>query len=121
MNLMNYAAIVFACSGLIGLIMSLIGTCQQDFSLCKYSTWYSSAASGFLIGLGLLVFFNQAYIVAKADYENINKPAEKVYVNRCWTILGQEYCGKFHYENNNFKMDCDETGRCDIGLNNTKE
>lgn len=114
---MNIAVIIFACLGLSGLIMIMIGVSKQNFSLCRYATWFSSAASGFLIGLGALIFFNQAYIVDKYDYEKINKPAEKVYVNRCWTILGQEFCGKFHYEKDNFKMDCDETGRCDIGLN----
>ena len=109
--------IIFAIIGVIGLVMKIVGVAKQKFDLCQYATWFSSAASGFLIGLGVLIFFNQAYIVDKYDYEKINKPAEKVYVNRCWTILGQEFCGKFHYENNNFKMDCDENGRCDIGLN----
>ena len=117
MNFIGIAVVVFSCIGLIGFILNIIGTSTQNPTLCQYATWGSSAASGFLIGLGFLVLFNQAYVVAKADYEKNNKPAEKVYVNRCWTILGQEYCGKFHYENNNFKMDCDETGRCDIGLN----
>lgn len=117
MNIMCIFAVVFACIGLTGLIMSMIGVGKHNFELCQYATWFSSAASGFLIGLGGLIFFNFAYIVDKLDYEKINKPAEKVYVNRCWTILGQEFCGKFHYEKDNFKMDCDETGRCDIGLN----
>lgn len=117
MDIMCIAAIIFACLGLIGLIMSMIGTREHNISLCQYANWFYSAASGFLIGLGGLILFNQVYIVDKYDYdEKINKPAEKVYAHRCWTILGQEYCGKFHYENDNFKMDCDETGRCDIGL-----
>lgn len=116
MDIMCIAAIVFACLGLIGLIMNMIGIRELNISLCQYANWFYSAASGFLIGLGGLILFNQVYIVDKYDYEKINKPAENVYVNRCWTILGQEYCGKFHYETDNFKMDCDETGRCDIGL-----
>lgn len=117
MNIMCIAAVFFACLGFIGLIMSIIGISEHNISLCHYATWFSSAASSFLIGLGSLILFNQVYIVYKYDYdEKINKPAENVYVNRCWTILGQEYCGKFYYETDNFKMDCDETGRCDIGL-----
>ena len=117
MDMMGITLVIFACIGLAGFILNIIGTSTQNPTLCQYATWGSSAASGFLIGLGFLVLFNQAYVVAKADYEKINKPAEKVYVNRCWTILGKDYCGQFHYENEMFKMDCDETGRCDIGLN----
>lgn len=118
MDIMCIDVVVFACLGLVGLILSMIGICEHNISLFQYANWFSSAASVFLIGLGGLILFNQVYIVNKYDYdEKINKPAEKVYVNRCWTILGQEYCGKFHYENDNFKMDCDETGCCDIGLN----
>lgn len=116
MDIMCIAAIIFACLGLIGLIMNMIGIHELDISLCQYANWFCGAASGFLIGLGISIVFGRVNIVSSAEYEKINKPAEKVYVNRCWTILGQEYCGKFHYENDNFKMDCDETGRCDIGL-----
>lgn len=116
MDIMCIAAIIFACLGLIGLIMSMIGTREHNISLCQYANWFYSAASGFLIGLGISMVFGWVHIVSSSEYEKINKPAEKVYVNRCWTILGQEYCGKFHYENDNFKMDCDETGQCDIGL-----
>lgn len=117
MDIMCIAAIVFACFGFIGLIMNMISTSKLNISLCQYANWCYSAASGFLIGLGISMVFGWVHIVSSAEYEKINKPAEKVYVNRCWTIIGQEYCGKFHYENDNFKMDCDENGRCDIGLN----
>ena len=117
MDIMCITAVVFACLGLIGLIMSMIGTSEYNILLCQCANWFSSAASCLLIGLGISMMFGWVHIVSSAEYEKINKPAEKVYVNRCWTIIGQEYCGKFHYENDNFKMDCDETGRCDIGLN----
>ena len=109
--------IIFAIIGVIGFVMKIVGVAKHEFDLCQYSTWFEAAASGFLIGLGISMVFGWVHFVSPAEYEKINKPAEKVYVNRCWTILGQEFCGKFHYENDNFKMDCDETGRCDIGLN----
>lgn len=109
--------IIFAIFGVIGLVMKIVGVAKHEFDLCQYATWFESAASGFIIGLGISMMLGWVHIVSPDDYEKINKLAEKVYVNRCWTILGQEFCGKFHYENDNFKMDCDETGRCDIGLN----
>lgn len=109
--------IVFTCLALIGLVLKIMGVSIQNNSLFQYASWFDAAASGFLIGLCISIVFGWVHIVSPAEYEKINKSAEKVYVNRCWTILGQEYCGKFHYENDKFKMDCDETGRCDIGLN----
>ena len=62
MNIMCIAAVVFACLGLIGLIMCIIGTSEHNFSLCNYATWFYSAASGFLIGLGISIVFGWVHI-----------------------------------------------------------
>lgn len=97
--------IIFAIFGIIGLVMKIVGVAKHEFDLCHYGTLFEAAASGFIIGLGISMVFGFVHIVSSVEYEKINKPVEKV------------YCGKFHYENDNFKMDCDETGHCGIGLN----
>ena len=82
--------IIFAIFGIIGLVMKVVGVAKHEFDLCQYATWFEAAASGFIIGLCISMVFGWVHIVSPADYEKINKPAEKVYVHRCWTILGQE-------------------------------
>ena len=75
MEIMCIAAIIFACLGLIGLIMNMIGIRELDISLCQYANWFCGAASGFLIALGISMMFGWVHIVSSSDYEKINKPA----------------------------------------------
>lgn len=108
--------IVFAAFGIIGLVLKFIGICIQNITLCYFAHLFECAASGFVIGLGFGAVLGWVHLDTPREREKIDKPAEKVYVNRCWTILGQEYCGKFNYENDSFKMSCDEDGHCDLRI-----
>lgn len=102
---MEIVLTIFAIIGILGIVLKAIGVIiGNKFLVTALGPWCDCATSGGLIGFVLCILFGGAHIVTKHEYEKINQPPEKVYVDRCWTIFGEEYCGDFIYENDQFKI-----------------
>ena len=86
-------------AAILGLFAAVLRILDHD------SQVLDGIVEGALVGFVILLITGQDKILTKQNYEAlVNKPAEKVYVDRCWTIDNKEYCGEFVYENEKFQL-----------------